>query len=87
MQEEEGAKLHSFTLDLSKKVTEISDKIKVQSLMIEGIQNQVKTNDESFIKSQHLFAQALKRLDRDKRGTLILFLLIVVIVLVYILRN
>jgi len=87
MQEDEREKLESFTIDLSKKVTEIGDKIKIQSLMLEGIQHQAKANDESFKKSQHLFDDALISLDRDKRSSLILFLLVVIAVLVYILRT
>lgn len=87
MQEGGNEKLQTFTIDLSKKVTEISDKIKNQSLMLESIQYQAKNNADSFRKNQHMFSEALATLDHDKRNTLIALLLIVIIVLVYILRT
>lgn len=86
MQEEETEKLQTFTVDLSRKVTEISDKIKTQSLMLEAIEHQAKNNDNAFRTSQHLFADALKRLDHDKRTSLIFILLLIIVILLYVLK-
>lgn len=81
----ETEKLQDFTMDLSKKVTEMSSKIKNQSLILESIENQAECNSEIFSRNQGLFGEALNKLEKDKRGILIVFLLAVIAVLIYIL--
>lgn len=83
---EETEELKTFTVDLSRKVTEITDKIKTQSLMLETIQGQAKANDEAFKKNKNIFSDTLHRLDNDKRNSLIVLLLLAIIFLTYILK-
>lgn len=87
MQNTDNEKLRSFTIDLSRQVTEISDKIKNQSIILESVKHQAKNNDESFKKNQDIFLDVLRRLDNDKRNLLIVFLLAIISVLIYILRS
>lgn len=87
METPENEQLHTFTVDLSRKVTEISDKIKNQSLILESIGHQAKNNDQSFKKNQDLFSEALIKLDKDKRNMLIIILIFIIIILLYILKN
>lgn len=87
MESPEKTVLHSAAVELTKKASEISEKIKSQSLMLESIQVQVDSNSETFKKNQNVFFDALDRLDRDKRNVLIVFLAFVVILLLYILKG
>lgn len=87
MESPEKIALHSCAVQLTKKASEISEKIKNQSLMLESIQVQVDSNSQTFKKNQSVFFDALDRLDRDKRNVLMMFLILVVVLLVYALKN
>lgn len=83
----ENEKLHSFTVDLSKKATEIKNQISTQSLMLESIQYQSNKNQESFQQNKDIFTAALIMLDKDKRNIVIMGLVLTIFLLIYILKH
>lgn len=87
MENTENAALHECAIDLTKSATEISNKIKNQSLILESIQSQIESNDQTFKKNQGIFSIALDRLDNDKRNILIVFLIALILLLAYIIKT
>jgi len=87
MENTENTALHECAIDLTKSATEISNKIKNQSLIIESIQSQIESNDQTFKKNQGIFSIALDRLDHDKRNILIVFLIALILLLAYIIKT
>lgn len=87
MEMPEKTVLHSCAVELTKKASEVSEKIKAQSAMLESIQVQVDSNSQVFKRNQGVFFDALDRLDRDKRNVLMMFLFLVVFLLVYMLKS
>lgn len=87
MEKLEAESLKNFTVDLTQKAQDIKKQINNQTLILESIQYQSNQNEEIFQRNNNIFSKALVDLDNDGRNYVILALIVVILVLIYILKN
>lgn len=87
MESVEEVELHDCVKSLSEKAINIQEKIKSQDYIIESIQVNAEGNQQELRNNESIFYSSMDKLNKDKRNTVILFLLFIVAILLCIIKT
>ena len=86
MSHDEEKELHSAVTDLSAAASNVAAKLQTQSAIFEVIDSESTRNSQQLNANCAVFDQAIERMEKDKRNSIIVALIVAIVCLIIYLR-